>query len=188
MVWEAKDLLSRMCVASPLAHDGLVYAMSEMGLFVVLDAATGKLVYKQQFRQSQAGGRPSLSLAGGHVFLSWTNGATIVVAAGREFRQVSENKVEGYLRSSPIAVLPGAQGRGVGLRRLGQEADHPGGQGQAEGEAVAGAFTELTLTGHPAMFAGTGKKLEWDVKKMRCTNVPDINQYVGRTYRKGWEV
>ncbi len=38
------------------------------------------------------------------------------------------------------------------------------------------------------MFAGTGKKLEWDVKKMRCTNVPDINQYVGRTYRKGWEV
>jgi len=76
----------------------------------------------------------------------------------------------------------------VGLRRLGQEADHPGGQGQAEGEAVAGAFTELTLTGHPAMFAGTGKKLEWDVKKMRCTNVPDINQYVGRTYRKGWEV
>jgi hypothetical protein len=33
-----------------------------------------------------------------------------------------------------------------------------------------------------------GKKLEWDVENMKCTNMREINKYVGRTYRKGWEV
>jgi hypothetical protein len=33
-----------------------------------------------------------------------------------------------------------------------------------------------------------GKKLEWDVENMKCTSLPEINEYVGRTYRKGWEV
>ena len=42
--------------------------------------------------------------------------------------------------------------------------------------------------GYLAQFAGVGKKIEWDVEKMQCTNLPEINQYVRRTYRKGWEV
>ncbi|HUU91786.1 MAG TPA: Gfo/Idh/MocA family oxidoreductase [Phycisphaerae bacterium] len=53
---------------------------------------------------------------------------------------------------------------------------------------AAGPLTAFILTGHLAVFAGVGKKLEWDVAKMQCTNLPEINQYVGRTYRKGWEV
>jgi len=52
----------------------------------------------------------------------------------------------------------------------------------------AGPLTEFVLAGHLAMFAGVGKKLEWDVEKMRCTNVPEINQYVRRDYRKGWNL
>jgi predicted dehydrogenase len=53
---------------------------------------------------------------------------------------------------------------------------------------VAGKFTAFVLTGHLAQFAGIGKKVEWDVEKMKCTNLPEINQYVRRDYRKGWEV
>jgi hypothetical protein len=53
---------------------------------------------------------------------------------------------------------------------------------------TSGRLTEWILTGHLAAFAGVGKKLEWDVKKMECTNYPEVNQYIGRTYRKGWEV
>ena len=53
---------------------------------------------------------------------------------------------------------------------------------------VAGKFTAFALTGHLAQFAGVGKKVEWDVEKMQCTNLPEINQYVRREYRKGWEV
>ena len=32
------------------------------------------------------------------------------------------------------------------------------------------------------------KKLLWDGDKMKITNFEDANQFVGRTYRKGWEV
>ena len=53
---------------------------------------------------------------------------------------------------------------------------------------ASGPLTAFALTGHLAMFAGVGKKLEWDVEKMQVTNLPEINQYVRREYRKGWEV
>ena len=52
----------------------------------------------------------------------------------------------------------------------------------------AGPLTAFALSGHLAQFAGVGKKLVWDVEKMQCTNMPEINRYVAREYRKGWEV
>jgi predicted dehydrogenase len=51
-----------------------------------------------------------------------------------------------------------------------------------------GPLAAFVLTGLLAEFAGAGKKLEWDVEGMKCTNMPEINEVVGRTYRKGWEV
>jgi hypothetical protein len=53
---------------------------------------------------------------------------------------------------------------------------------------AAAPLTALALTGHLAQFAGKGSKVEWDVEAMRCTNHPELDQYVRRTYRKGWEV
>jgi predicted dehydrogenase len=53
---------------------------------------------------------------------------------------------------------------------------------------AAAPLTSFALAGHLAQFAGVGQKLEWDVEQMKCTNVPDINQYVRREYRPGWEV
>jgi hypothetical protein len=35
---------------------------------------------------------------------------------------------------------------------------------------------------------GRSRKLVWDVEKMQCTNVPEVNAFVRREYRKGWEV
>jgi len=52
----------------------------------------------------------------------------------------------------------------------------------------AGPFTEAMLTGKLAMKAGKGKKIEWDGPNMKCTNMPELNQYVKREYRKGWEL
>jgi predicted dehydrogenase len=51
----------------------------------------------------------------------------------------------------------------------------------------AGPFTEFVLTGVLASRAGVGKKLEWDVAKL-CTSDADVNGWVKRAYRKGWEV
>jgi predicted dehydrogenase len=53
---------------------------------------------------------------------------------------------------------------------------------------VSGPFTEFILTGVLASRAGTRNKLEWDSEKLLCTIVADVNQWVKRDYRKGWEV
>ena len=52
----------------------------------------------------------------------------------------------------------------------------------------AAPLSSFALTGHLAAFAGVGKKLQWDVKKMTCTNDSEINRLVRRDYRPGWEV
>ena len=51
---------------------------------------------------------------------------------------------------------------------------------------VAGPYMEVVLVGNLAMRAGVGKKVEWDGPNMKCTNMPELNQYVKREYRKGW--
>jgi predicted dehydrogenase len=63
-----------------------------------------------------------------------------------------------------------------------------GGTAPVSNFSYAGPFTEFILSGQLAMFAGPGKKVEWDAAAMKCTNIPDLNQYVQRPYRKGWEV
>ena len=50
----------------------------------------------------------------------------------------------------------------------------------------AGPFTEALLVGNLAV--RTGKRVEWDRKQMKVTNVPEANQYVTKKYRSGWEI
>jgi hypothetical protein len=52
----------------------------------------------------------------------------------------------------------------------------------------AGRLTETILVGNLAMRAGEGQRIQWDAKTLTSPNVPDVNQYVQREYRSGWEV
>ncbi|MEQ8686493.1 MAG: Gfo/Idh/MocA family oxidoreductase [Imperialibacter sp.] len=61
----------------------------------------------------------------------------------------------------------------------------------------SGPFTEAILLGNVALRAyqikgGKGypgrKKLLWDAENMKVTNFDEANQFVKRTYRKGWEL
>ena len=52
----------------------------------------------------------------------------------------------------------------------------------------AARLTEFTLLGNLAQHAGVGKKVEWDGPNMKVTNLPDLNQWLQRDYRKGWQV
>jgi predicted dehydrogenase len=47
-------------------------------------------------------------------------------------------------------------------------------------------LTEFTLLGNLAQHAGLGKKVEWDGPNMKVTNLPELNQWLKRPYRKGW--
>lgn len=53
---------------------------------------------------------------------------------------------------------------------------------------AATPLTAFVLTGHLAQNAGVGKKVEWDVEKMECTNMPELNKLVKRSHREGWDV
>ncbi len=50
----------------------------------------------------------------------------------------------------------------------------------------AGPFIEAIYVGLLAMKAGVGRKVEWDSPSLRCTNLPELNRWVRRDYRKGW--
>jgi len=84
----------------------------------------------------------------------------------------------------PPATLPRPSGGIMGdfLR-----ACHAGGGPTFSGFATfAGPFLEMLLVAHLAMRAGLNRPVEWDGAAMKCTNLPELNQYVKREYRQGW--
>lgn len=52
----------------------------------------------------------------------------------------------------------------------------------------AGRLTETILVGNLAMRAGEGQRIEWDAKNLRSPNVEEINKFVHREYRDGWDI
>lgn len=52
----------------------------------------------------------------------------------------------------------------------------------------AGRLTETILAGNLALRAGEGQRIEWDAETLTSGNVPEVNQYVQREYRSGWEL
>ncbi|MDP6502739.1 MAG: PQQ-binding-like beta-propeller repeat protein, partial [Planctomycetota bacterium] len=76
--------------ASPVIHDGLVHSVSKQGDYVVLDAKTGqKLASKKLEIDSEFG--PSLSLAGGKLFVQSDSGVTLILEPGRAFKLLHKN-------------------------------------------------------------------------------------------------
>jgi outer membrane protein assembly factor BamB len=87
--------------ASLLLVDGLLYALSDQGVAVCLEGATGDLVWRQRLS-----GRHSASpiYAGGRIYLFSEKNLTTVIAPGREFRLLAENCLDNRLMATP-AVL-----------------------------------------------------------------------------------
>lgn len=49
-------------------------------------------------------------------------------------------------------------------------------------------LTEFAILGNLAMQAGVHKRVMWDGPNMKVTNLPELNQWVKRDYRKGWRL
>ncbi len=86
---------------SPVLHDGLLYAISSRPILSVVDAKTGELVYEQDLELGVGDCYPSISLAGGRLYVSSDNGTTVVLKPGREFEELARNKLETF-RSSLV--------------------------------------------------------------------------------------
>jgi outer membrane protein assembly factor BamB len=100
-LWDVK-LFDDNYYASPLLHDGLIYAVSENRVLSVLNAADGELVYEQRLRFKERGAvTSSLAAVGDEVLIVQENGRTKIIRAGREYDELAENPLES-LRSSPV--------------------------------------------------------------------------------------
>ena len=98
-LWTAKPASDRY-YASPVLHDGLLYAITQRSVFTVLDAADGAVVYSKNLGLKGTV-YPSICLAGGRLYVSGDQGGTLVIEPGREYRELASNTLEQF-RSSPV--------------------------------------------------------------------------------------
>ena len=89
--------------ASPVVHDGLIYACTQKQVFSVIDAEDGKVVYEKKLNLGGGTMYPSITLAGGLLYVSIDNGTTIVLEPGREYKEIARNKLEPF-RSTPVFI------------------------------------------------------------------------------------
>jgi outer membrane protein assembly factor BamB len=101
VAWESTGSRSSR-LASPVYHEGLLYSVTEQGILEVTDARTGKRVYRQRLEFD--GGRvdPSVTLAGNHLYVSNTRGATVVFLPGREYEEIARCQLDDGFSSSLV--------------------------------------------------------------------------------------
>ena len=99
ILWETRPENDRY-YASPVCHDGLIYAINQKQAWSVIDEATGKVLSATNLN---LGGTayPSVALAGKRLYVSSDSGATVVLEPGREYKEVARNKLDGF-RSTPL--------------------------------------------------------------------------------------
>ena len=98
--WTANDIKGDRYYASPVLLDGLIYAVNQRSHFTVIDAETGKPVYEKELGLG-ATVYPSITHAGDYLYVSAENGNTVVLAPGREFKEIARNKLENF-RGCPV--------------------------------------------------------------------------------------
>jgi outer membrane protein assembly factor BamB len=101
VLWKVKVKKDRY-YASPVFHDGAVYAVTRAGVMTALDAEDGTKLYERALKELGKGTvYPSPVLAGKHLLVSSDNGTTLVVEPGREFKLAGQNKIDGF-RATPV--------------------------------------------------------------------------------------
>jgi len=92
-VWEAKCGRDER-LASAVWHDGLLYSGTRPGVLEVLEAETGKAVYRKRLQLGEL--YPSLAAAGDSIFISGAEGKTLVLKPGRKFEELGTNQLDRF--------------------------------------------------------------------------------------------
>jgi outer membrane protein assembly factor BamB len=103
LLWEKKKCSK---VPSPLFHDGLLYWVGNRGIACCFEAETGELVYEERLRIRGGGDKvyASLVLADGKLYAVSRVGGTVVLAVGREFKELARNDLgdESVFNATPV--------------------------------------------------------------------------------------
>ena len=113
--------------ASPVVHEGLVYCLHNSGLLSVVDAEKGQVVYQKLLELDVQEGwsliRPSLAMAGAHIYALGSTGTCVVFEPGREFKLIARNRVSAtagigqwWQHAERFAASPAFDGKRMYLR------------------------------------------------------------------------
>ena len=87
---------------SPARHGDLLYGLDIDNRFRAIDARTGEVIYNEQVRGLGGPMYPSVTIAGGHIFLGSENGSALVLKPGREYNVIATDKLDDLVRCSPV--------------------------------------------------------------------------------------
>ncbi|MHC4864719.1 MAG: Gfo/Idh/MocA family protein [Planctomycetota bacterium] len=121
-------------------------------------------------------GRRMGSRNGGALFVG-DKGKLVCGCYGKSPRLIPESKMQTFER--PPKTIPRVEGHREDWIQACK-----GGKPACSNFDYAGPLTEVVVLGNLAI--RTRKKLDWDGPNMKCTNVPEANDYVRRQYRAGW--
>lgn len=96
IAWEQKRAVPTR--PSFLYHDGLLYSLKENGIALCLDAKTGEVVWQERL---DANFSASPVYAAGRIYYLAENGETTVIEAGRSFKELAVNALDGHFQASP---------------------------------------------------------------------------------------
>ena len=104
VLWKGRLTGGGYWFASPICHEGLIYGINAMGIFSVVDARPASWSTRRRLPFGCGQVYPSITLAGGLLFISSDEGVTLVLEPGREYKELARNTLEKF-RSTP--VFPG---------------------------------------------------------------------------------
>jgi hypothetical protein len=110
-IWDS-DEVDGECYASPVYHEGILYGVDNGGILYAFDGKTGALVYRQELAIPSASGKlggrvanlyASVTLAGTRLLVCNDAGESLLIAPGRQYRQVSHNDLDKGSGATPVA-------------------------------------------------------------------------------------
>jgi outer membrane protein assembly factor BamB len=90
VLWRVKSPIIQLL--TPLMKDGLIYTVDSKNMLIVLDAKTGESVYSKKLINKY---HSSPVWADGKVYFTSVKGETLVLQAGRQYVELSVNKLKG---------------------------------------------------------------------------------------------
>lgn len=86
---------------TPLIYNGVLYVLSNNGLFDAYDLKTGNEIYRQRLPTVGSGFSASPVAADGKIYLTNEDGEMLVIAAGEKFNHVATNSMGELLMATP---------------------------------------------------------------------------------------
>jgi outer membrane protein assembly factor BamB len=101
VLWQTSPVNDRY-YASPVVHDGLIYATNQAGDFSVIEGSSGNILHHRKLNLG-ATIYSSVTLAKNLLYISAENGATVILEVGPDPKEIARNQLEKF-RSSPVFI------------------------------------------------------------------------------------